>query len=103
MLGGRRTQADGMTVHAYAQFTGDPGDRQFVHGATPLSIGDTVRVTGYGYGATLDDCGRTGQVVAVHRTRVDIDFGTPVGIRRLGGSVLALIQAPPGPQPKENA
>lgn len=76
-----------MTVKAYGQFVGQPGSREFVFGDVPLAIGDQVRVTGYGYGATLNDCGRQGIVVAVHRTRVEVNFG--YYSNRIGGTNLA--------------
>jgi hypothetical protein len=82
-----------MTVNAYGTFTGQPGEREFTYGDTPLAIGDTVRVTGYGYGATQGDCGRTGVVTGLGRTRAVIDFPY-VGERRIGGACLAKIEVP---------
>lgn len=83
-------------MNAYGRFIGQPGARVFVHGDTPLAVGDTVRVTGYGYGARVEDCGRTGVVVQVNRTRamVDLGLGHSNPPRAIGGTCLAKIEQP---------
>jgi len=46
--------------------------------ARPVQLveGDPVRVVAYGEGATKGDCGRTGVVARVNRTRVVVRFDT---------------------------
>jgi hypothetical protein len=81
-----------MAVQASGRFVSDGDSRTFVHGLFALSIGDSVRVLSYGYGATMQDCGRTGTVVGLHRTRAHVDFGID-GVKSIGGCCLARLDA----------
>lgn len=41
----------------------------------PVELFDTVQVKAWGYGARSMDCGRTGVVTSLDRSRVKVDFG----------------------------
>jgi hypothetical protein len=81
-----------MAVQASGKFITTDGGREFVHGLFVLNIGDTVRVLAYGYGATREDCGRTGTVIGFGRNRAHVDFGID-GTKSIGGGCLARIDA----------
>lgn len=53
---------------------------------TPIKLGDTVTVIGYGFGARREDCGDVGQVIALGRTRVVV--GLSGGSRAIGPACL---------------
>lgn len=62
--------------------------------AVPAEVGMRVGVRSYGYGAQRSDCGRTGEIIRVNKTRVvvrfdDSHFGD--GERTIGGECLRLI------------
>jgi hypothetical protein len=82
------------TISAYGKFTPVSEGRTFIYGPAPLAIGDLVRVTAYGYGASRQECGRTGRVTALHRSRATVVFPDH-GVFRIGGTVLALLMPEP--------
>lgn len=71
---------------AYARPFGSKADPQFP------AIGDTVLQQAYGMGlGRLEDCGRTGTVTAVNRTKVVVDFGAQQGTRPVHPNILKLV------------
>lgn len=80
------TPTASVTVYRYLN-----GSSLWVDRPSPLAVGDTVRVHGYGFGARLYDCGRTGTVIRVNRTRVDVRLDNPEEVRAIGGICLTRI------------
>ena len=79
-------------VLASGKFVTIDGERTFQHGVCALNVGDTVRVLAYGYGASKQDCGRTGTVVRLTKHRVVVDLGID-GTKSISGMCLARIDA----------
>jgi hypothetical protein len=63
------------------------------------AVGDTVRQEAYGMGlGRLEDCGRTGTIIAVNRVKVVVDFGAFIGTQTVHPNVLhRLTQDEPAP------